>query len=103
MVVFDKEGVNVVIHGEATGAHGVVPDQVNAGIEVALPVLGEVVVLFDDVTKVVGMLDANIFDAKVVDDESEHDGSPFEPPEAGGGIKLVVSCRVEAFFEEFVG
>ena len=35
VVVFDKEGVDVVIHGEATGVHGVVPGQVNASIEVA--------------------------------------------------------------------
>ena len=35
MVVFDKQGVDVVIHGEATGASGVVPGQVNASIEVA--------------------------------------------------------------------
>ena len=34
VVVFDKEGVNVVIHGKATGARGVVPGQVNASIEV---------------------------------------------------------------------
>ena len=103
MVVFDKQGVNVVIHGEATGAYGVIPGQVNASIEVAQPVLCEVVVLFDDVTKVVGMLDANILDAKVIDDEDEHDGLPFVSPEARGGIELVVSCLVEAFLEEFVG
>ena len=47
--------------------------------------------LFDDVTKVVGMLDADIFEAKVVDDEGEHDGMPFVLPEAGGGIELVVA------------
>ena len=35
VVVFDKEGVDVVIHGEATGACGVIPGQVNASIEVA--------------------------------------------------------------------
>ena len=35
MVVFDKQGVDVVIHGEATGARGVVPGQVNVSVEVA--------------------------------------------------------------------
>jgi hypothetical protein len=102
VVVLDKEGVDVVIHREATGALCVVPGQVDAGIEVAKPVFGEVVVFYD-VTKVMGMLNANIFDAKVVYNEGEHDGSPFVMPEAGGGIELVVSCLVEAFFKEFVG
>ena len=103
VVVLDEESVNVVIHGEAAGAHGVIPGQVDASIEVAKPVLGEVVVLFYDVREVMGVLNANIFDAKVVYDEGEHDGLPFVLPEARGGIKLVVACLVEAFLKEFVG
>jgi hypothetical protein len=103
VVVLDKESVNVVMHGEATGASSVVPGQVDAGIEVAMPVFGEVVVLLYDVMEVVGMLNADIFHTKVIYDEGEHDGSPFVSPEAGDGIKLVVACLVEAFLEEFVG
>ena len=56
-----------------------------------MPVFGEVIVLSDYVAEVVGMLNANIFLAKVVDDEGEHDGTPFVSPEARGGIKLVVA------------
>ena len=49
------------------------------------------------------MLDPNVFNTKVIDNQGEHDGMPFVSPEAWGGIELVVSCFVEAFFEEFVG
>ena len=47
--------------------------------------------LTDYVTKVMGVLDANIFHAKVIDNEDEHDGMPFVSPEARGGIELVVA------------
>jgi hypothetical protein len=38
-----------------------------------------------------GVWKADVFDTKVVDDESEHDGSPCVTPEAGCDIKLVIA------------
>ena len=49
------------------------------------------------------MFRANVLDAKIVHDQCETDGLPFVLPEARGGIKLVVPCLIEVFFEEFVG
>ena len=50
-----------------------------------MPVFGEVIMLLDNVTEVMGMLNANVFHAKVINNEGEHDGMPFVLPEAGGG------------------
>ena len=47
MVVFDKECVDVLIHREPAGASSVVPTQVDVGIEVTMPVFGEVIVLME--------------------------------------------------------
>ena len=98
VVLYDESG-DVVIHGEATDASSVVPGQVDASIEVSMPVFGEVIVLLY-VAEVVGML---IFHTEVIYDEGEHDGLPFVSPEARDGIKVVVACCVVAFLEEFVG
>ena len=46
---------------------------------------------------------AHVLNTIVVDDEGEHDGSPFVAPQAGRGIKLVVVCIIEVFFKEFLG
>ena len=50
MVVLEEDGGDVFFHGELTGALGVVPFEVDACVEIALPVFGEFVVLFDDVS-----------------------------------------------------
>ena len=98
MVIFEEEGCNIFLHGELTGSLGVVPGKVDAGVKIAAPVFGDVVVFLDDVAQVMGMLEANVFDTEVVDDESEHDGSPFVAPKARCGIKLVIAGCVESSF-----
>ena len=59
--------------------------------------------LVEDAKEVVGMLAANIFDAKIVDDQDELDGAPNVSPEAWRRGGLMVSRRVEPFAEEVVG
>ena len=49
MVEFEEEGSNVFIHSEAAGACNIVPGEVDACVEIALPVFGDVVVLLEDV------------------------------------------------------
>ena len=44
MVVFEEDGGNVFLHGESTGALGVVPFEVDACVEIALQVFGEFIV-----------------------------------------------------------
>ncbi len=41
--------------------------------------------------------------AKVVDDEAEHDVMPHVPPEAGGMLTMIIPFCVQTFLEEFVG
>ena len=48
------------------------------------------------------MLFANIFYSKIVDDESEHDGSPFVPPKPWSGFALVVTTFSETGCEKLV-
>ena len=65
---FKEEFFDIMFDGKTAGAVGVVPVEVNAGESGAGPVLGEFIVLEEDVAKVVGVAFANIFDAEVIDD-----------------------------------
>ena len=65
---FKEKVFDIIFDGQATGAVRVVPGEVDAGESGAGPVLGEFIVLEEDVAKVVGVAFANIFDAEVIDD-----------------------------------
>ena len=67
MAPFKGEVFNVILDGQATGAVCVVPGEVDAGESGAGPVLGELMVLEEDVVKVVGMAFVDVLDAKVID------------------------------------
>ena len=71
---------NIIIDGKATGAVCVVPGEVYAGESGSGPVLGEFIVIKEDVAKVVGVAFANVFDSKVIDNESEEDRAPLVAP-----------------------
>ena len=70
---------------------GVVPLDIDAGVQVTLPVFSDSIVLFERISKVVGMTVADIFNTKVVNDEAEEDRAPFVAPKTGSGGELVVS------------
>ena len=59
---------DIIFDGQTTGAVRVVPAEVDAGKLGAGPVLGEFIVLEEDVTKVVGVAFVNVLDAEVIDD-----------------------------------
>ena len=99
---FKKEVFNVIIDGQATGAFGVVPGEINAGELGAGPVLGDFIMIEEDVAKVIGVAFFGVFYAEFVDDKAEEDWAPLVAPEAWGGGTLVVTRLVEAFFKEFV-
>ena len=65
---YEEEFLDVFLDGETAGAFGVIPIEVDAGITGAVPVLGDIVVLKEDVATVVGVEFANVFDDKVVND-----------------------------------
>ena len=65
---FKEEVFDIMIDGQTAGAVGLVPGEVDACESGAVPVLGEFIVLEEDVVKVVGVAFAKIFDAEVIDD-----------------------------------
>ena len=81
-----------------TCAFGVVPGEIDAGEAGAGTVLGDFVMLEEDVAKVVGVAFVDILNAEVVNDEAEEDWAPLVAPEAWGCGTLVVACLVEACF-----
>ena len=65
---FEKEVFDVILDGQATGAFGVVPGEINVGESGAIPVLGDFIMLEEDVAKVVGVAFVDVFYAEVVND-----------------------------------
>ena len=57
-----------MLDGKTAGAFGLVPVEVDAGETGAVPFLGDILVLKEDVVKVVGVAFADVFDAEVVGD-----------------------------------
>ena len=64
----EKEVLYVIIDGQATGAFGVVPGEINAGEAGAGPVLGDLVMLEEGAVKVVGVAFVDVLYAEVVND-----------------------------------
>ena len=65
---FKGGGVNLILDGQATGAVLVVPGEVDAGKLGSGPVLGDFIMLKEDVAKLIGVAFVDVFYAKVVDD-----------------------------------
>ena len=65
-------------------ALGVVPFQFNARKLVAFPINGNFVVFLEDLEEVIGMLLANILNAKVVHYQEKFDWAPLVAPEPRG-------------------
>ena len=65
---FKKEVFNVILDRQAIGAFGVVPCEIDAGKLGAGPVLGDFIMLKEDVVKVIGVAFVDAFYAKVVND-----------------------------------
>ena len=68
MAPFEEEVLDVVLDGKSADAFGVIPVEVDAGETGAVPVLGDILVLKEDVAKVVGVAFADVFDAEVIGD-----------------------------------
>ena len=80
MIPFEAEIGNVVFHGEAAGVISLIPLEVDSGIQIALPIYGDVVVFLEGIAKVLGMPFTNIFSTKVVHNEFDEDRTPVVTP-----------------------
>ena len=68
MAPSEEEVLDLVLDGKTAGTFGVILVEVDVGETGAGPFLGDIVVLKEDVAKVVGVAFANVCYAKVVDD-----------------------------------
>ena len=66
MTPFEDNILDVVLDGEATSALVVVLLKIDAGVMRACTILCDFVVFEEDLTKVVGVAFANVFDSKIV-------------------------------------
>ena len=80
----------------------VVPLDIDAGVQITRPVLSDMIVFFEGISKVVGMAVTYVFNTKVVGDEAEEDRAPFVAPNTRSGCTLAVYVLGWAFFEELV-
>jgi hypothetical protein len=103
MLVFLQLIDDVAWHGNVEGACVVIPFEVYAPVEVAIPILGELIFVFDAHDKVVGIFLTRIFHAEIVDNKCEGDGVCHVLPEAGRLLAFKISVGGKAFLEEIVG
>ncbi len=81
----------------------VVPIQCYPDVLFACPIACKFVVFFECILEMLCMFFANVFDAKIIDNQCELYGSCVVLPKSRYQFALQVSVFVEAFFEEFVG
>ncbi len=100
MAIFEQEVHNVAVHGEATSAFRVVPEEVNPGKFRTRPVHGDSVVLLKGGEEMVCMAAVAVLDAKVINNKDKSDRAPCVAPKSWCGGTLVVSMAIQAFSEE---
>ncbi len=84
-------------------ALAVVPIQGYPNVLFACSIACKFVVFFKCILEMLCMFFANVFDAKIIDNQCELYGSCVMLPKSRYQFALSVSIFVEAFFEEFVG
>ena len=100
---FVEGRADVVWHGEVYGVILVVPVEGKAAVEATSPVSRDCVEIFEGAEEMAGVLLADIFDSKVVNDERARDRSGFVVPKTRGEVGRFVPVLVEVFFEALVG
>ncbi len=93
--------LHIVWHGLMDLALVVVPIQCYPNVSFSCPIVHRFVVFFECVLEMLCMFFANVFDAKVINNQCELYGSCVVLPKSNQ-FSLLVSVFVEAFFEEFV-
>ena len=98
-----QHGGDVMRHGDFDIPLGVIPVDGESTVEFAIPVFCDGVQVAQSSEEVQGMFFAFVFDAEVVDDEGEGDGSGVVAPERWGEGDWVVSRFGEVSGEAVVG
>ncbi len=94
---------DVPSHGEIHVVLVVVPVEREADVTVASPILGTFVFLVDDGNEVVDVLFVSVSDAKIVNNQGEHEVAVEMFPQAGGHRVWYIAKRGKEFVEPVVG
>ncbi len=103
MFELDEKVLDVAGHTDTTPAGCVVLFDVNTRKLVAGHVELDPMELLENIADMVEVFYPNILHPKVINYETELDGTPFVAPEARGGFGLAISLSKKAGFEEIVG
>ncbi len=103
MFVFLQLFDDVAWHGNVKGACVIIPFEVYAAVEVAVPIFSEFIFFIDALDKVVDVLLTRIFHPEIVNNRCEGDGACCVLPEAGSLLAFKISVWGKAFLEELVG
>jgi hypothetical protein len=103
MFKLDEQVLNVARHTDATPTSCVVLFDVNTCKFVAGHVELDTMEILENIAEMVGVFKPNILHPKVINNETELDGTPFVVLEAWGGVGFVISFSKKAGLEENVG
>ena len=103
MVETFDDGCEVGEHGEVDFAVFLVPVEIKSEVPTAVPIFGDLVVFLEHRHEMVGVLFANVFDAKIVNTEGETDGPSFVGTKTWSELALLVAVFVEAFLKKLLG
>jgi hypothetical protein len=90
--------LNIAGHGKVNLTFLVVPIKCDAEILSSFPVFFNFVVLLRCLDEVVDVSFANVFNAKIVHNQFEADGSPVVFPVSWCDLALAVSCLKQSLF-----
>jgi hypothetical protein len=103
MPVFLQLFDDVTQHGNVEGARVVILLEVDAAVEIAVPILCEFIFSLYAPNDVVNVFLMRIFYPKIIHDKHEEDWVRYMHPEAGNVRALIISMGGKAFLEELVG
>jgi hypothetical protein len=103
MFELDEKVLNVAGHTDTTPASCVVSFDVNTRKHFAGHVELDPMELLENIVEMVEVFYPNILHPKVINNETELDGTPFVVPEAWDGVGLVISLSKKVRSEEIVG
>ena len=102
MLELDEQGFDVSFHADAAALTSIVPLDVDASKLVPSHVKLNSVNFFEKIQEVVEVFDPNIFDTKVVYDQTELNGAPFVMPKSWCGRCFIITLDDKARAEEIV-
>jgi hypothetical protein len=103
MFKLNEQVVDVTWHTDATLMFYVVPFNINTRKFIPSHVALDPMEFLEKIKEMVEVFDSNIFDPKVIYNETELDGAPFVAPETRGGISFIVAFGKEVRTEEIIG